>query len=98
MDVSEYYDNLNTTRIRFTPRRGIVAEALVATNAPDAHTAVIDLISEGKTFSTLTVTDKPAAREALQVTWLTEAETREVIDSLLNPPLPADEEKIKPVG
>ena len=98
VDVSEYYDNLNTTRIRFTPRGGIVAEALVATNAPDAHTAVIDLISEGKTFSTLTVTDKPAAREALPIRWLTEAETREVIDRLLNPPLPADEEKIKPVG
>ena len=42
--------------------------------------------------------ERPAAREALQVTWLTEAETREVIDSLLNPPLPDDEEKVKPVG
>ena len=103
VDVSEHYDNLNTTRVRWRFGRHSrldtnVSECLVATNAPDAHTAVIDLISEGKTFSTLTVTDKPAAREALPVRWLTEAETREVIDSLLNPPLPADEEKIKPVG
>ena len=83
VDVSEHYDNLNTTRIRFTPRRGIVAEALVVTNAPDAHTAVIDLISEGKTFSTLTVTNRPAVREAMPVRWLTEAETRAVLSLVL---------------
>ena len=103
MDVSEHYDNLNTTRVRWRFGRHSrldtnVSEALIATNTPDAHTAVIDLISGGKTFSTLTVTDRPAAREALPIRWLTEAETREVIDSLLNPPLPADEEKVKPVG
>ena len=88
VDVSQFYDNLNTTRVRWARARlgrdsKNVIEGLVVTNAPDAHTAVIDLISEGKTFSTLTVTNRPAVREAMPVRWLTEAETRAVLSLML---------------
>ena len=85
-DVSEQYDNLNTTRIRWT--RGKLSggfqeiEWIVASNVKD-NILTTTFTSGGEQLASFTLGMNPGVRAMPPVHWLTDKETRAVLSFVL---------------